>query len=160
MNCACLLPPGPSGVASVLFRLFLRPQTPANFQQLVGWWGWWAAGGGGQGHCVIGKYILIQASRPFLFCSPFHARPNDNTTKVSLLPLQQLHSRYQLISLTFLKNTRAAPHPQEHPTSPGPVPQTIVHECSGGSPLSCNICSETVAEFSPNLLRTLMVSFQ
>lgn len=125
----------------------------------------------GRAVAVIGKFISIQASRPFLVCFPFHARPNDNRMKASLLSLQQPQKqlgfvfgdgRYKLVSLTFqktllllliLRSILALPALrvilQRCPTDNNP-------SVFRGSPL----CSETLPEFSPNSLTAPMVSIQ
>lgn len=88
-------------VASVLLRLFLRLQTPANFRPYVvgvsrrG--GGTAAGGVfGRAAAVIGKYISFQRAHSFLFCfccQRFSFMLGQMTTELkcrAMLSLQQL----------------------------------------------------------------------
>lgn len=125
--CWIHLPSRPSGlwVASVLPRLFLCLQTPANFRPCVvgvnrrgGDSGW---GVFGRAAAVIGKYISFWRAHSFILCfccQRFSFMLGQMTTELkcrAMLSLQQLYtpenffvwvaargkSRYKLISLTF-----------------------------------------------------------
>lgn len=96
-------PPRPSDlwVASVLLRLFLCLQTPANFRPYVvgvsrrGDSGW---GVFGRAAAVIGKYICFQRAHSFLFCfccQRFSFMLSQMTTELkcrAMLSLQQLYT--------------------------------------------------------------------
>lgn len=100
--------PQPSGlwVASVLLRLFLCLQTPANFRPYVvgvsrrGDSGWAIFG---RAAAVIGKYISFQHVRSFLFCfccHKFSFMLGQMTTELkcrAMLSRQQLYTPENLV---------------------------------------------------------------